>query len=215
MLHYLPGCDVRNNHPKEIEKLTAYMKRQNAIIDVCCRVKEKFLDEGDIIIQNCTLCELLLKESHCDNECLSIYEYILNDPSFPWSDHTGERITVQDCLRTKDNRNLQNAVRECLRRMNYTIVEMENNYDKTTYCGILIFGKPMQNCIDVAPKTMNHLIDHYVEILSNTEKEQRMKEWVKHYHTDQVLVYCNGCEKGLKIGGITPTHLIELITEKL
>ena len=78
MLHYLPGCDVRNNHPKEIEKLTAYMKRQNAIIDVCCRVKEKFLDEGDIIIQNCTLCELLLKESHCDNECLSIYEYILN-----------------------------------------------------------------------------------------------------------------------------------------
>ena len=99
--------------------------------------------------------------------------------------------------------------------MNYTIVEMENNYDKTTYCGIWIFGKPMQNCIDVAPKTMNHLIDHYVEILSNTEKEQRMKEWVKHYHTDQVLVYCNGCEKGLKIGGITPTHLIELIAEKL
>ena len=35
MLHYLPGCDVRKNHPQAIEKLTTYMKNQGAIIDWC------------------------------------------------------------------------------------------------------------------------------------------------------------------------------------
>ena len=32
-------------------------------------------------------------------------------------------------------------------------------------------------------------------------QEKKMKEWVKHYKNN-ILVYCNGCEKGLKIGGI-------------
>ena len=215
MLHYLPGCDVRNNHPLAIEKLTNYMLNQGAKIDVCCRVTEKFLNDGDVIVQNCTLCELLVKESHPDNECLSIYEYVLRDSTFPFKDHTGEVITVQDCVRTKDNRHLQDAVRACLRRMNYTIVEMDSAYEKTRYCGMWIFGRPMQNCFDVAPKAMNYLVDHYVEILSEEEKIRRMQEWVKQFGSEQVLVYCNGCEKGMKAGGITPIHLVELLAEGL
>ena len=45
-------------------------------------------------------------------------------------------------------------------------------------------------------------------------QEQKMKEWVKHYTSD-VLVYCNGCERGLKIGGIQPIHIVELLAENL
>ena len=45
-------------------------------------------------------------------------------------------------------------------------------------------------------------------------QEEKMKEWVKRYTSD-VLVYCNGCERGLKIGGIQPIHIVELLAENL
>ena len=54
MLHYLPGCDVRKNHEQAIQKITKYMQEQGAIIDKCCRSKDDFLKEGDILVQNCT-----------------------------------------------------------------------------------------------------------------------------------------------------------------
>jgi len=215
MLHYLPGCDVEKNHSKEIKKLTDYMIEKGAYIDKCCRMTKKLLKEGDTIVQNCTLCDLLLKETHPENECISIYEYVLEDESFPWADHSGESIIVQDCLRTKDNLALQQAVRECLKKMNYTIIEMPENYDKTRFDGIWIYGMPMQNCIDTAPKAMQHIVDNYVEILPKDEKEERMKEWVKQYPIDNILVYCNGCERGIKLGGKNPKHLVELLAQGL
>lgn len=215
MLHYLPGCDVRKNHREAIEKIIDYMKKQGAYIDICCRTNQKFLNEGDIIVQNCTLCELLMKETHPKNECLSLYEYVLNDEHFPWKNHHGEKITIQDCLRVKNNRSLQVAIRKCLEKMNYMIVEMDANYDQTTFDGVWIYSLPMQNCIDTAPKTMQNLIDNYIEIIDEDEKKRRMQDWVKKYETQQVLVYCNGCENGLKIGGIKPIHLVELIAEGL
>jgi hypothetical protein len=52
MLHYLPGCDVRKNHEQAIQKITKYMQEQGAIIDKCCRSKDDFLKEGDILVQN-------------------------------------------------------------------------------------------------------------------------------------------------------------------
>lgn len=215
MLHYLPGCDVKKNHPTAMKKILSYMKEKGAYIDDCCRTTEKFLNEDDIIVQNCTLCDLILKETHPHNQCLSLYEYILIDESFPWADHSGESIIVQDCLRTKDNIKLQKAVRQCLKKMNYRIIEMDENYNKTQFDGVWIYGMPVQECIDTAPKTMKHIIDHYVTILSEEEKENRMKEWVKQYSIDQIIVYCNGCERGIKIGGKKPTHLVELLAERM
>ena len=48
---------------------------------------------------------------------------------------------------------------------------------------------------------MQRLKEHYIELLPQNIQEKKMKEWVKHYKNN-ILVYCNGCEKGLKIGGI-------------
>ena len=48
---------------------------------------------------------------------------------------------------------------------------------------------------------MQRLEEHYIELLPQNIQEKKMKEWVKHYKNN-ILVYCNGCEKGLKIGGI-------------
>lgn len=214
MLHYLPGCDVRKNHPQAIEKLTNYMKNQGALIDRCCRNKEDFLKENDVLVQNCTLCQLLIQEKYPQVTCLSTYEYILQDTHFPWPNHQGEVIAIQDCLRTKENRTFQEAIRKCLLKMNYTIIELEDAYEKTNFDGIWIYNEPAAICKEIAPKTMKRLKENYFQFLSPKLQEQKMKEWVKHYTSD-VLVYCNGCERGLKMGGIQPIHIVELLAENL
>lgn len=63
MIHYLPGCDVRKNHPQAIEKLTNYVKIRALMIDVVCN-KEDFLKENVFFVQNCTLYQLLIQEKY-------------------------------------------------------------------------------------------------------------------------------------------------------
>lgn len=215
MLHYLPGCDVRKNHREAMSKIQKYMECQGAVIESCCRVKESFLNEGDRIVQNCTLCQLILKETHPNNECLSLYEYVLMDKDFPWTNHAGEEIIVQDCWRTRDNRSIQDAIRQCLLKMNYTIIEMDENYSQTKYCGVWLNNPPVQECVDVAPTTFEAIIKNDLHLLSEEKQIQKMKDWVQHYPMNQILVYCNGCERGIKLGGMQPIHMVELIASGL
>ncbi len=214
-LHYLPGCDVRKNHPDAVEKLQKYMISKGAMIDSCCRKEDYELSKNDLIISNCTLCNLMLQERFTGTEKMSLYEYVLNDSFFPFPDHTGETITVQDCYRTREYPEIQKAIRECLKRMHYTIVELEENFENTTFCGVWHYNQPAEDCVRLAPNTFKELNDDYIELLPPEIQERYMKDWVKQYTTKQVLVYCNGCEKGLKIGEIEPLHIIELLAENL
>ena len=215
MIHYLPGCDVRKNHPEAIRRIERYMSNHDVVIDQCCRVNKQFLNNGDTIINNCTLCTLILNETHPDNRILSLYEYILEDQDFPWINHQGEQITVQDCWRTRDNLPLQKAIRKCLKKMNYTIVEMAENFSQTKYCGVWLYNQPTKDCFEIAPFTLQYIMDNHIKILPEHNQIELMKKWVNQYQTKQILVYCNGCEKGIHIGGKTPTHIVELIAEGL
>ncbi len=215
MLHYLPGCDVRTNHSQAVEKMERYMEAQGAHVERCCRTKEKFLVPGDTIVNNCTMCDLILRETHPDNEGHSLYEFVLQDEKFPWNDHSGKKIIVQDCWRTRENLALQKAIRECLARMNYTVIEMENNFDKADFCGVWRNNTPAKICIEVAPKTFSAIIENHIRIMPVEKQVEMMKEQVSRYGNEDVLVYCNGCEKGLKLGGGNPIHMIELLARGL
>ena len=164
MRHYMPGCDVAKNHPREIKAIQNYMvEKKQAVIDRCCRVSNKLLETGDIIINNCTLCELMLRETHPNNQIISLYEYVLSDPEFPWADFEGLCLTVQDCWRTRNNRQMQDAIRECLVRMHVQIIETEENYEKTKFDGMWLFGNPRQDCVDTAPVICKDIMENYVE----------------------------------------------------
>lgn len=215
MIHYLPGCDVRKNHPQAIRKIEKYMKEKGAVIDKCCRTKEKLLEKEDIMISNCMMCSLVIKETHPENKNISLYKYILNDDNFPWVDHHGMKIVVQDCWRTRKNKMMQEAIRECLKRMNITVIEMKLNREKTDFDGVWRNNAIDPVLLEVAPCTFESINTNDIDLLSFQEQEQKMKEWVKVYDSQEVMIYCNGCEKGLKMGGIQPVHLIELIAEGL
>lgn len=215
MIHYLPGCDVKKNHPEAITVLQNYLEQQGVVIDKCCRVKEKFLQEGDIIINNCTLCSIILKETHPNNLSMSLYEYLLSDENFPWVDYHQEKITIQDCLRTKDDKKMLDAIRMCLNKMNYQVIEMADNYEKSVFCGVWRYNRPAQDCFEVANKTFSEIEKKYIQLLPEDKQIEKMQERVKQYPTENVLVYCNGCERGLKLGGKQPIHLVELLAKGL
>lgn len=63
-------------------------------------------------------------------------------------------------------------------------------------------------------ETMQRLKENYFQPLPEKVQVEKMKEWVKRYTSD-VLVYCNGCERGLKIGVVQPIHIVELLAENL
>lgn len=215
MLHYLPGCDVRKNHPQAVLKMQSYMQEKDAIIDQCCRVRNQFLNKGDTIVNNCTLCHIVLGETHPDNERLSLYEFVLKDESFPWVDHHGEKITIQDCWRTRNELNIQNDVRQCLQKMNFKIIEMEDNFSQTKFCGVWLNNEPAIDCIEIAPKTFHHILKNYTHLIPEDEQIKNMQERVNLYTTEKIVVYCNGCERGIKLGGGQPVHIIELLAEGL
>lgn len=215
MLYYLPGCDVNKNHPIAGKKIQHYMKEKEAQFVRCCRDKKLSLKQDDEVIINCTLCDLVLRETHPYTKRISLYEYVLMDNEFPWVDHHGEAIVIQDCWRTREDFLLQRAVRECLKKMNFKIIEMSENHEKTKYCGVWLYNEPAKDCIDIAPKTMNKIIENDMTLLSPQEQELRMKRWCEQYPINQIAVYCNGCESGIKLGGKTVIHMIELLAEGL
>lgn len=213
MDYYIPGCDVRRNHPEAVAKMETWMKRQGISPAACCRKDLSFLRKTDRIIENCTLCELMLKERVPEVPFISLYEY-LDQTEFEWPDYQGKQLTLQDCRRTAENVCLQDAVRSILKKMNIRIVEMENNRERSEYCGVWYNNPPAPDCVELAPVTFAELEKQRV-LLSKEDQETKMREWVKQYTTDEIAVYCNGCEKGIRLGGGRPVHLIELITRDL
>ena len=213
MDYYIPGCDVRRNHPEAVMKMEKWMNNHGVLSAACCRKDLSFLKEGDMIVQNCTLCELMLKERVPGTPFVSLWEY-LDQTDFEWPDWQGKDLTLQDCRRTVNNIHLQDAVRSVLSKMNIRIVEMEENREKSQYCGVWYNNPPAPDCVQLAPVTFAKLEEQRV-LLSKEEQEEKMKEWVKQYRTDEIAVYCNGCEKGIRLGGGKPLHLIELVTRDL
>lgn len=212
MLHYLPGCDVRKNHPEAIEKITKYMKEKGAIIEECCRTSNSIAGEQDIIVQNCTMCDLILKEVQVA-KVMSLYEYVLLDETFPFVDLKGKKFIVQDCWRMKDHPEIHQAIRECLKKMNVEVVELEEHKEKSTFCGIWNLDHLTPIALELAPDTFNAL-EKEVVVYSEEEKKEKMKQYAKQIKED-VVCYCNGCERGLKMGDVTVFHMVDLLAKGL
>ena len=212
-IYYIPGCDVRRNHPIAVHKMETWMSEHGILPAACCRKDLSFLKGNDMIVENCTLCELMLKERIPNIPFVSLYEY-LDENGFEWPDWHGKVLSLQDCRRTVNNTSLQNAVRSVLLKMNISIVETSENREKSRYCGVWYNNPPAPDCVELAPKTFVQLETERI-LLTAEEQKAKMTEWVEQYETEEIAVYCNGCEKGIRLGGGKPLHLIELITRDL
>ena len=213
MMYYLPGCDVRALHPDAVRKMQKYISSLGIETAVCCRKDIGYITDEDTMIQNCTLCDMVLRERIPNNTVLSLYEYLLM-VDFPFPDYSGKTVTLQDCWRTRENRARQDAVRECLMRMNIRFLEMPENRENSRYCGVWL-NNPIAPDLPVVTPVLTEALAVHRHLLEPEEQKARMQEWVKQYTTEEIVTYCNGCERGIRLGGGHPLAMIELLARDL
>ena len=169
---------------------------------------------GSTMVSLCHNCSAIFEERHPEINRLSLWELILSDEQFQYPNLGGEEITVQDCWRSKENRAEQDAVREILRRMNVSIVELDENFDRTKFCGYSLYQPQPKRNAKLAPKRFVEGAKGLFEPHSDEEKRRLMTEYCRQIKTARVICYCHYCLRGLKLGGADGLHLAELLFDR-
>lgn len=231
---YIASCVFTEEYPELSKKIQKYIAEKNLPIIRCCvanykveefenRMPESYREDwrkipyyknfsaGSTMVSLCHNCAAIFQERHPEIFCESLWEFILSDKNFAYPDFHGEKITVQDCWRQKENRAEQNAVREILRKMNFEIVELEENYERTNFCGYSLYQpQPLRNA-KLAPKRFVENAKGFFQEHSQAEKESLMKSHCKQIQTEKVIAYCHYCVRGLRLGGKNAIHLAQLL----
>lgn len=216
MYIYYPSCKFTATNPTASEKIKAYLAtRSDMVVAGCCRKNQHLLTEADTAITICLSCAAITDEVSPHAGEISIWEYLLEDDSFPWPDYGGEEMTIQDCWRARHKPALQNAVRECMKRMNIVPVELAESFEKTEFDGIWRFNPVAQANLSIAPEFFGQVQEQGLIPVPREEQPERMKEWCKQYTTEKVVTYCNACQKGVQMGGVEGFHLMELMVKNL
>ncbi|MBR1579850.1 MAG: hypothetical protein IJ668_05060 [Selenomonadaceae bacterium] len=234
---YIASCIFTEDFPELSRKVQQYIARRFEMpIIRCCvanykveefeqRMPDWYRDQwraikhydqfpsGSTVVSICHNCSAIYEERHADIERLSIWELILSDDQFVYPDLGGERITVQDCWRSKENRAEQDAVRAIVRRMNAKPVELEENHERTRFCGYSLYQPQPKRNARLAPKRFVEGAHGLFQPHSDDEKRRLMVEHCSQFQTDRVMCYCHYCLRGLKLGGADAVHLAQLLFE--
>lgn len=235
MKYYIASCVFTANYPELSKRIQEYIIELGKIKIVrCCTPKYKLkqfaekmpdsyreewcslpdsgdFSDGDTVYSICHNCTAILSETKPNVNVRSLWKLILEDKNFDFLDYTGRTVIVQDCWRSRDNREEQDAVRELLNRMNIRYEEMPECYEKTDFCGTTLYSA----CI---PRNMVLAPDHFVKNAdgkfiphSDAEKKELMKSYCQRFEGKEVLSYCHYCQEGLELGGANAIHLAELL----
>ncbi len=231
----MASCVFTEEYPELSRKIQAYVERVFALpIIRCCaanykveefekRMPEWYREEwrgithykkfpaNSTMVSLCHNCAAIFEEQHPEIERQALWELILEDENFKYPNYRGEKMTVQDCWRQKENRAEQNAVREILRRMNIEIVELPENYERTKFCGYSLYQpQPLRNA-KLAPKRFLYGAEGLFQEHAAEEKQKLMREYCAKIPTEKVVAYCHYCVRGLKLGGKRGLHLAEIL----
>lgn len=211
-LFYLPGCKFTKYDPAASDKLAYFCKsRLDAQVLGCCSKDFNTPRPGDTVLYVCPTCALIMKESNSSVTLKSIHEAILeydetlcssdnpyntqNKTCIQWVDLQKKEITVQDCWRSREDPALQLAIRKALSKMNATIRELDNNFNKADYCGLSLLKEPSPRYEWLAPKLFQ---DPIFKPHSPEEQIRSLSNHVQQYTTSAIGCYCTGCVEGIE-----------------
>lgn len=209
---FLPSCKVKANFKSSSEKLKEYLERKEQIRTLgCCKAFCGKIKKEDTVVVICNNCAAIMEESSLSNHIEFVWEIIDQDEDFVFPDYHGERMAIQDCWRAYEKRNVQNAIRSLMKKMNIEIVELEENYENTKFCGADL----LEPCTDVektfAPQRYVVEGGEMYKPLSVEEQNLYLQEHCCGIQTEKVVCYCMACLDGIKRGGKQAFHLIELL----
>lgn len=211
---YFPGCKYTSHNPEGAEKLKEYLSRRFGIVSLgCCSVDHVRPRDGDTVVYQCPTCGLILSESARYGALRSVYEILDADEQFPWPDHSGWAVTLQDCWRVRENPGYLDAVRSVLARMNVRPLELSERREKADFCGATLYRVPSPRYETLAPISL--VKKACFSPADPDEQQRRMTEHGKRYQSQDVLCYCTGCLEGIAMGGHHPVHLLDVITDAL
>lgn len=166
---------------------------------------------GDEVYSLCHNCTNIINEMHPDVNIYSLWELLDADNRFEFPDFSGMVVTIQDCWRSRERRSEQEAVRSLLKKMNIKIVELEDAYDKTDFCGSSLYRSQPTRNPKLAPR--HYVVEAAGKFVPHTQEEQIeiMKEYGRRFVTDKVVCYCHYCLEGLLMGGVDGKHIAELL----
>ncbi|MBR3393023.1 MAG: hypothetical protein IKG51_02825 [Firmicutes bacterium] len=166
---------------------------------------------GDEVYSLCHNCNNIIEEMHPGTQVHSLWELLDSDRDFPFPDYHGIKVTVQDCWRSRERLDEQEAVRSLLGKMNIQYVEAPDHHEAADFCGASLYRPQPPRNPKLAPK-------HYVEgavgkFVSHTEEEQKriMQDYCRSLPTEKVVCYCHYCLEGLRMGGSDAAHIVQLM----
>lgn len=95
--------------------------------------------------------------------------------------------------------------------MNLEVVELDENYEKTRFCGADL----LEPCTEVEQKfaPQRYVVngaDMYKPVPKD-EQDAYLRNYCSRISTDKVVCYCMACLDGIKRGGKQGLHLLELL----
>ncbi|NDO45272.1 hypothetical protein [Clostridium sp. MD294] len=209
---FLPSCKVKGKYKSASQKLQRYLEIKEKVTTVgCCKVFCSKVCPEDTAVVICNNCAAIMEESSAVQKIEFVWQIIDNDPEFPFPDYHGEKMTIQDCWRAYEKRSVQNAIRSLLHKMNITVIELEENYENTKFCGADL----LEPCTDIEKKfAPRRYVVNGADKYNPIPKEKE-DLWLQNYcqqiETEKVVCYCMACLDGIQRGGKTAVHLLELI----
>ena len=210
---FFPSCKNKISYPCASEKLLEYLTASYGVETVagCCRNDHKKLSPEDTAVIVCNSCFAFCEESSSAGEIISVWEIIDSDSKFPFPNYNEEKITVQDCWRATGRNKIHDAVRSLLKKMNIEPVELNENRNKSIFCGMTTFMQLPVHSAELAPRRYG---TDAVGIFNEYPEEDRisfMKEHARQFTTDRAVCYCTSCDIGINKGGKKPISLINLL----
>ncbi|MBR0442013.1 MAG: hypothetical protein IJK25_08775 [Firmicutes bacterium] len=217
MLRYFPSCKFTAARPEVSMRVKEYMASRGAAVMGCCRPGREEVSPGDLAVTICESCNIIISEGRPEAGMMSLSQFIDQDDAFVFPDYEGERITVQDCFRSRTRPEERAAVRSLLKKMGFEVVEVpfKDPADEEavrTFDGEFLYAPMSPDNLKLAPAGFSKIAERIVP-LPEEERHERMREYCARFGTEKVCCFCNSCLKGLEtgLGPGRAFHIAELL----
>ena len=200
---YFPSCNFNVANKETAKKLLEYLTAQKGMKKAgCCRTdKNDYGEETGLYF--CQACRQVLEPKY---KLENLYVYLSEDSEFPWPDHSGLSVVIQDCWRDRQHMEIMRAVRIMLTKMNISFIETSESFENTVFCGNLHFEPHKPENI----RLMAQYPSMEIWQMPEDVQKQLMLEQVEKLEGQKVVTYCNRCTKLLKENGADVIHILDL-----
>jgi hypothetical protein len=187
---FAPGCALILYKPHLVEKIRKFLNIHYGDMELlltCCRHTPQIAPDTQVI-NVCPGCDRRYRENYDSPSTISLWELLLENPSFVFPNYESQQMTILDACPTRDQDRIHNAVRALADKMNISVVEPTKTRRNSTCCGDTFFGK-----------------------LPTEEVISKMKAKAFEMPVEDIIVYCVSCTQSMFIGKKCPRYLIDLL----